>query len=135
MPITDKERDDLCKCAIDAMSRAYAPYSRYHVGAALLAEGGRIYAGCNVENASYGLTMCAERIAVGNAVSDGERKLSAIAVATRDGGSPCGACRQVLAEFADGTLEVFLINPKGELVSRLSLDDLLPHRFFLDHQT
>src|SRR5688500_4090101 len=99
MPISEQKRSELCRVAIDAMQQAYAPYSHYAVGAALFTQGGRIFAGSNVENASYGLTMCAERIAVGKAVSEGERKLQAVAVATRDGGSPCGACRQVLAEF------------------------------------
>ncbi len=117
MPISEADREELCQTAIDAMSQAYAPYSGYSVGAAVLTEGGQTYAGCNVENASYGLAMCAERVAVGRAVSQGERKLLAVAVATRDGGSPCGACRQVLAEFAEGSLEVFLVNPAGQLLA------------------
>lgn len=132
MPISDQDRERLCQVAIDAMSRAYAPYSNYSVGAAVLTDGGQMFAGCNVENASYGLTMCAERIAVGRAVSEGRRKLLAVAVATRDGGSPCGACRQVLAEFVSGSLEVFLVNPAGELLGQLTLDELLPHRFSLE---
>lgn len=135
MPISDEERDKLCQHAIDAMPMAYAPYSHYDVGAAVLTQCGHIFTGCNVENASYGLTMCAERVAIGKAISEGQRKLLAVAVATRDGGSPCGACRQVLAEFADGSLEVFLINPEGQRLAHLTLDELLPRRFSLDSQS
>jgi cytidine deaminase len=135
MPISQQQQDELCQVAIDAMQSAYAPYSHYAVGAAILTENGRIFAGCNVENASYGLTMCAERIAAGKAVSEGGRKFLAVAVATRDGGSPCGACRQVLAEFADGLLEVFLVNPQGQRLAQLTLDDLLPYRFSLESPT
>lgn len=135
MPISEQERNNLCQVAIDAMWEAYAPYSHYGVGAAVLTQSGQVFAGCNVENASYGLTMCAERVAVGKAVSEGARKLVAVAVATRDGGSPCGACRQVLAEFADGFLDVFLINPQGQLLAHLTLDELLPHRFSLESQS
>jgi cytidine deaminase len=131
MPLSDQDREQLCQLAIAAMSQAYAPYSGYQVGAAALMDSGRTYAGCNVENASYGLTICAERVAVANAVSYGERKLRAVAIATRDAGSPCGACRQVLSEFAEGSLEVFLVNAAGQLVARLTLDELLPHRFSL----
>ena len=135
MPIGEKERDDLCRLAVSAMGRAYAPYSQYAVGAAVLTESGHMYLGCNVENASYGLTICAERVAIGNAVSDGQKRIQAIAVATRDGGSPCGACRQVLAEFAEGTCEVFLVNPNGDRFEQVTLDELLPLRFSLKSQT
>jgi cytidine deaminase len=135
MPISEQERDELCRAAIEAMQTAYAPYSHYAVGAAVLTEGGQTFTGSNVENASYGLTMCAERVAVGKAVSEGGRKLRAVAVATRDGGSPCGACRQVLAEFAEGSLEIFLINQQNLRFAHLTLDDLLPHRFSIDPQS
>lgn len=91
--------DELVKQAAAARERAYAPYSNYAVGAALLGKSGRVYTGCNVENASYGLTVCAERTAILKAVSEGEREFQGIAVVTSNGGSPCGACRQVLFEF------------------------------------
>lgn len=132
MPISLNDRENLCEQAVAAMSRAYAPYSNYAVGAAVLMDSGQTYLGCNIENASYGLTICAERNAVANAVSQGERKLLAVAIATRDGGSPCGACRQVLAEFAEGTLEVFLVNAAGQVLAEYTLDDLLPNRFSFD---
>ena len=94
--MTDQE---LISQAAQAREHAYAPYSRYAVGAALLTRSGRVYTGCNVENASYSLTLCAERVALFKAVSEGEREFQAIAIVTSNGGSPCGACRQVLAEF------------------------------------
>jgi len=89
----------LIETAREARHRAYAPYSEYLVGAAVLGEDGCIYGGCNVENASYGLCMCAERVALGAAVVAAARKPRAIAVVTKDGGTPCGACRQVMAEL------------------------------------
>jgi len=93
------EDKDLIALASKARDKAYAPYSHYAVGAALLTASGKVYTGCNVENASYGLTICGERTAVGKAVCDGEREFVAMAVVTENGGTPCGACRQVLAEF------------------------------------
>jgi len=131
MPLDLPECNRLCQRAAEAMGAAYAPYSNYHVGAALFTSDGKMHTGCNVENASFGLTMCAERVAIGQAVSQGMKKIVAIAVATRDGGSPCGACRQVLAEFADGNLEILLADSDGKLLERLTLDELLPHRFNL----
>ncbi len=132
MPALSYDQNQLCQLAAEARKNAYAPYSQYQVGAALLMESGTIYTGCNVENASYGLAMCAERVAVGKAVSQGDQKILAVAVATKDGGSPCGACRQVLAEFAQGDLEVLLVNAQGEPLLQLTLDELLPKRFSLD---
>ncbi len=98
--ISDHQIDELVKTALQAREMAYAPYSHFPVGAALQTANGTIYAGCNVENASFGLTICAERNAIAHAVAQGARKFTAIAVVTENGVTPCGACRQVLAEFA-----------------------------------
>jgi cytidine deaminase len=113
---------------------AYAPYSRYHVGAAVRTGSGAMFGGCNVENASYGLCNCGERTAIFSAVAAGERVISAVAVATDDGGSPCGACRQVLAEFAprDGSpLRILLVDKAGEVVRETTIGELLPMAFNL----
>lgn len=118
---------DLVAMAVRARARAYAPYSRYAVGAALLTASGRVYTGCNVENASYPLGICAERVAVFKAVSEGERDLVAIAVVTADGGAPCGACRQVLAEFGTG-IRVLIATPQG-LIAVKTVAELLPLAF------
>ena len=97
--LTDEQREKLIQTALEARKWVYAPYSNYPVGAALLTASGRVYDGVNVENAAYPTSMCAERVAVFKAVSEGELQFEAIAVVTRDGGSPCGSCRQVLSEF------------------------------------
>jgi cytidine deaminase len=120
-------RKGLVKKAIDARENAYAPYSNYQVGAALLGRSGRIYTGGNVENASYPLTICAERSAVVKAVSEGETKFTAIAVATENGGAPCGACRQVLREFGKKT--VVLISDVEGNYRETRIGDLLPDSF------
>lgn len=117
--------------AIEARQRAYAPYSHYKVGAALLGKSGKVYLGCNVENASYGHTICAERTAVVKAVSEGETEFEAIAVVTRNGGSPCGACRQVLAEFAP-ELTVYIADENGEHRTT-TVRELLPDLFTPKH--
>lgn len=119
--------DDLVALAEEARRNAYAPYSGFVVGAALLATSGRVYSGCNVENASYGLSICAERTALFKAVSAGEREFVAIAVVTETGATPCGACRQVLREFG-GDLRVIVANLKGER-RVYTLEELLPHSF------
>ena len=119
----------LVALARDARKQAHAPYSNFHVGAALLAASGEIVTGCNIENASYGLTLCAERVAVFKAVSEGILAFQAIAVAVdspRDT-APCGACRQVLWELC-GDVEVILANLEGEK-ARYRLRDLLPYPF------
>ncbi|MCJ7985884.1 cytidine deaminase [Priestia sp. OVL9] len=104
--------------AIAASKQAHVPYSHFHVGAALLTTDGKIYRGCNIENASYGLTNCAERTAIFKAVSEGDKQFSAIAVVGDTDGpiSPCGACRQVLAEFCDDHTQIILANLKGDFV-------------------
>ncbi len=119
--------NELVQRARDASTSAYAPYSHFCVGAALLANDGRIFAGCNVENASYGLTVCAERHAVAAAVAAGALQFSAIAVVSRGGVAPCGACRQVLREFGPN-LRVLLCTETGT-VSETSLAALLPAAF------
>ncbi len=121
------DRDALIREAARVRPSAYAPYSRYLVGAALLGESGKVYTGVNVENASYGLTICAERNAVFHAVAEGETRFTAIAVVTENGGSPCGACRQVLAEFSRG-MAVHIGAAQGP-VSSTTIDALLPFGF------
>ncbi len=122
---------ELIDFAIKARRKAYAPYSHYKVGAALLGKSGKVYTGCNVENASYGHTICAERTAVVKAVSEGETEFEAIAVVTKNSGSPCGACRQVLSEFAP-SLIVYIADKDGEFRTT-TLKDLLPDSFTSDH--
>ncbi len=126
--LTNEMREQLIQRAQDAWHRAYAPYSEYAVGAALLTESGKIYDGVNIENAVYPLTICAERVAVFKAVSEVEKDFQAIAVVTRNGGTPCGACRQVLAEFGLETV-VLIADTEGNLVQELTVADLLPYAF------
>lgn len=114
--------------ALEARRWSYSPYSRYAVGAALLAASGRVYDGCNIENAAYPVTVCAERVAVFKAVSEGEREFVAIAVATENGGFPCGSCRQVLAEFGLD-LSVLVVDGQGTVVRRTTVRELLPDSF------
>jgi len=116
--------------AIEARNFAYVPYSKFKVGAAILTSNQKVYRGCNVENASYGLTNCAERTAIFKAVSEGESKVEAIAiVADTDGPvSPCGACRQVIAEFCDEETQIILANLKGN-VEVTNINQLLPGFF------
>lgn len=128
--MTDQELIELAKAA---RTRAYAPYSRFQVGAALLTAGGRVVMGCNVENASYGLSCCAERTAVFRAVAAGEREFTALAVAADTPGpaSPCGACRQVLTEF-NPRLRVILSNLRGDVLVTTAAE-LLPGFFSPRH--
>ena len=119
---------ELIERAREVRRRAYAPYSEYPVGAALLARSGQIFEGANVENAAYPTTMCAERIAAFAAVTQGERAFDAIAVVTLNGGTPCGACRQVLSEFG-GDLLVIVADVEGEIHLQTKLKDLIPHAF------
>lgn len=122
---------ELVRAALEARERAYAPYSRFHVGAALLTAGGRVFSGANVENASYGLSLCAERVAVFKAVSEGEREFLKIAIVCPGSCRPCGACRQVLAEFAP-ELWVICADPQGH-VRAGPLSELLPEPFLPEH--
>ena len=123
--------EDLIAKAMEARKKAFAPYSGFAVGAALLAKSGRVYTGCNVENASYGLSICAERTAVFKAVSEGERDFEAIAVVTEKGVTPCGACRQVLMEFGED-IQVIVANRAGEY-RVFTLQELLPEAFTPKH--
>ena len=124
------EYKDLFKLAKDAMENAYAPFSGYQVGAALLGKDGRIYTGVNVENSSYGGTICAERTACVKAVSEGCREFEAIAVATKDGdGFPCGICRQFLYEFAPDL--VIIMGKDQDCLRTYTLRELLPEGFRL----
>lgn len=119
---------ELIARAVEARQWAYAPYSNYKVGAALLTASGKIYDGVNVENAAYPSCICAERTAVVKAVSEGEREIVAVVVATVNGGTPCGTCRQVLSEFG---LEaaLLMVDGAGQVVQRTTVRELLPHSF------
>ena len=131
MQITAEERRKLIEQAIDARKRAYAPYSNYPVGAALMTASGKIIAGVNVENAAYPTSMCAERTAVFSAVAQGEREFRAVAVVTENGGTPCGSCRQALSEFGLDTL-VLVARADGEVVLETTVGGLLPEAFGRD---
>ena len=122
----------LTAAALAVRPRAHAPYSKFQVGAAILTASGEIFAGCNVENASYGLTICAERVAVGTAVAAGHKEIVAVAVVSSGGHSPCGACRQVLSEFGPA-MEVILIDADDPTRTRTTtLAALLPEQFSSD---
>lgn len=123
------EDGELIALATQVRERAYAPYSHYMVGAALLGASGRAYTGCNVENGVYPLGLCAERAAVAKAVSEGERQFEVIAVVTEDGGTPCGACRQVLSEFGLD-IRVIVASTYGEKRT-FTVSELLPEAFTL----
>lgn len=128
--LSEQQIQTLLDAAIDARHHAYIPYSSFAVGAALLTHSGDIVSGCNVENASYGLCNCAERTAIFSAVAQGQRQFAAIAVAadTSEPVSPCGACRQVLAEFCDADTRILLTNLTGD-VRECTISELLPGAF------
>ena len=128
MVITAEQKAELLRRAGEARRRAYAPYSGYPVGAAVLAGSGQVYAGANVENAAYPSGICAERSAMFTAVSQGERKILAVVVVNASGGSPCGGCRQVLSEFGPQA-HVIVADGEGRIVLETVLDELLPHAF------
>ena len=125
--------EELCQLAIEAMSHAYVPYSGYKVGAALLCADGTVYQGCNIENAAYSPTNCAERTAIFKAVYDGHRDFTAIAVCGGKDGvitgafPPCGVCRQVMREFCKDDFLIYMVNEKG--YETVTLRELLPYGF------
>ncbi len=122
--------DQLVRIAAETRANAYAPYSVYQVGAAVLGADGKVYAGCNVENVSFGLTLCAERVAVAAMVSGGCRTLRAVALATKDGGTPCGMCLQTFLEFSDAPEAVPVVcQAEGGERKEYNLSELLPHGF------
>ncbi len=126
--LTNELQTRLIQLAVETRERAYAPYSKYWVGAALLTHSGRFFTGANVENAAYPTSMCAERVAIFTAVSEGEREFVALAVVTANGGTPCGACRQVMAEFGLD-LTVLIADAQGNLRQKVRLAELLPGAF------
>jgi len=126
--LSQKQIESLVSHAREARERAYAPYSRYRVGAALLTDSGQLFEGVNVENAAYPAGICAERSAVFTAVSAGHRHFTALAVVTENAGTPCGSCRQVLAEFGLDT-QVFLADQNGRVAQRTTVGELLPQAF------
>jgi cytidine deaminase len=130
--LKDNPREELIRAAFEARKHAYAPYSNYPVGAALLTSTGKIFTGVNVENAAYPTTICAERVAVFKAVSEGECRFVAIAVVTLNGGSPCGSCRQVLSEFGLET-QVLIADAQGRVVLDTTVAELLPGAFRPEH--
>lgn len=126
--LTEQERLELVRAAKEAQEGAYVPYSGYRVGAAVLTQSGKLYRGANIENAAYPDSICAERVAIFKAVSEGETKFKGIAVVTNNGGSPCGSCRQVMFEFGPEPV-VLIANEAGEVVTETSVGALLPEGF------
>jgi cytidine deaminase len=132
MGLTKQDKQALIDLANIARQRAYVPYSNYPVGSSLRTKTGRIYTGVNVENAAYPQTMCAERVAIFKAVSEGEKEFEVITVVTDNGGSPCGGCRQVMAEFGLDTI-VLMADGNGRIVKETTVKDLLPEAFTPNH--
>ena len=128
MTLTQHDKQTLIDLANETRKRAYVPYSKYPVGSAVRTKSGKTYTGVNIENAAYPQTMCAERVAIFKAVSEGEKEFEAIVVATDNGGSPCGGCRQVMAEFGLDTI-VLLADKNGNLVKETTVKELLPEAF------
>jgi cytidine deaminase len=132
MGLTKQDKQALVDLANIARQRAYVPYSNYPVGSSLRTKTGRIYTGVNVENAAYPQTMCAERVAIFKAVSEGEKEFEVITVVTDNGGSPCGGCRQVMAEFGLDTI-VLMADGNGRIVKETTVKELLPEAFTPNH--
>ncbi len=121
----------MVKLAWEAMQRAHAPYSKFQVGACVEADDGELYYGANIENASYGLTVCAERVAIFSMVAAGKKRIRSLAVVGATDGAcfPCGACRQVMREFASPEIPIYMGNRRGEIVTTMALGELLPQSF------
>lgn len=132
MTLTQQEKQSLVDLANTARRHAYVPYSKYPVGSTVRTTTGRVYTGVNVENAAYPQTMCAERVAIFKAVSEGEKEFEVITVVTDNGGSPCGGCRQVMAEFGLDTV-VILADGSGHIVRETTVKELLPEAFTPGH--
>lgn len=128
MNLSDEKVKELIQIAQEIREKAYAPYSNYTVGTALLTKNGKIYTGVNIENASYPLSICAERTAMFKAISEGERDFDTIVIATKNGGSPCGACRQVMIEFAP-EMTVITTDELGNISMLASVNEILPGAF------
>lgn len=126
--LTEDHKTQMINRALQSRENAYAPYSKYKVGAALLTKSGEIFTGVNVENAAYPTGTCAERVAVFKAVSEGIREFEAIAVASNNGGTPCGSCRQVLAEFGLDTI-ILIVDGQGNLIQETTVAEILPGAF------
>ena len=126
--MTEKKLQELIDLALKMRHNAYAPYSNYQVGAALRTKSGQIYTGANVENASYPLSICGERNAMFQAVASGDRDFEIVVIATKDGGAPCGACRQVMIEFST-EMEVITVDENGIIRLQAKAGDLLPGAF------
>ncbi len=126
-----KTNEYLIQQAIEAQKRSYSPYSEYKVGAALMTKDGKVFTGCNVENAVYGEAICAERTAVVKAVSEGYQDVEVMAVVTPNGGFPCGACRQVMNEF-NSNMTVIVLD-ENKKIQEFNLSELLPHNFGSQH--
>ncbi len=131
MELTQEQKVDLVRIASQVRKWAYVPYSKYQVGAAVLTESGRVYDGVNIENAAYPVCVCGERVAIFKAVSNGEKEFQAIAVVTKDGGTPCGSCRQVMAEFSPEML-VIIADENETIKAEKTVADLLPGAFKAD---
>ena len=129
---TPSERQSLIDLANQARKKSYAPYSHYPVGSALRTKTGRVYTGVNIENAAYPTGICAERVAIFKAVSEGELEFDVIAVVTNNGGSPCGSCRQVMAEFGLDTI-ILIADGNGKLIEETTVRKLLPEAFQPHH--
>jgi cytidine deaminase len=132
MNLTNQEKQKLIDLANSARKYSYAPYSHYPVGAAVHTKSGQVFTGVNVENAAYPTGMCAERVAIFKAVSEGETEFDVIAIVTDNGGSPCGGCRQVMAEFGLDTL-VLIADGNGKLQQEMTVSELLPEAFTPKH--
>ena len=132
MTLTQQDKQSLVDLANNARQHAYVPYSNYGVGSSLRTKTGRVFTGVNVENAAYPQTMCAERVAIFKAVSEGEKEFEVITVVTDNGGSPCGGCRQVMAEFGLDTI-VILADGSGRIRKQTTVGELLPEAFNSGH--